>query len=101
MSERVTVQQNWQKCDNESIARTYRSRPKYWLDTEARKASREHPQPFQSESLPGLALTVLTVHEIGALSDLDNVTVRIADVAANLAVLGYRFGDEFGSSTFP
>jgi hypothetical protein len=36
----------------------------------------------------GRALTVL---EIGALSDLDNVTVRIADVTANLAVLGNRF----------
>jgi hypothetical protein len=33
----------------------------------------------------------LTVLEIGALSDLDDVTVRIADVAANLAVLGNRF----------
>jgi hypothetical protein len=36
----------------------------------------------------GRALTVL---EIGALSDLDDVTVRIADVTANLAVLGNRF----------
>jgi hypothetical protein len=31
----------------------------------------------------------LTVLEIRALSDLDDVTVRIADVAAYLAVLGY------------
>ena len=46
----------------------------------------EHPQPFRSESHPGLSLTVL---EVGALSDLDNITVRIADVAANLAILGY------------
>ena len=36
----------------------------------------------------GRALTVL---EIGALSDLDDVAVWIADVAANLAVLGNRF----------
>src|SRR5579862_6134424 len=43
----------------------------------------------------------LTVGEGSALSDLDNVTVRIADVAADLAVLGYWFGDELGSSTFP
>src|ERR1700688_3319109 len=43
----------------------------------------------------------LTVLELGALSDLDNITVRIADVAANLAVLGNRFRDELGSSTFP
>ena len=43
----------------------------------------------------------LTVGEGSALSDLDNVTVRIADVAANLAVLGDRFSDELGSSTFP
>ena len=38
---------------------------------------------------------------VGGLSDLDNVTVRIADVAANLAVLLLRLGDELGSSTFP
>src|ERR1700733_11328028 len=43
----------------------------------------------------------LTVFEIGALSDLDNVAVRIADVAANLAVFGYGLGEELGSSTFP
>src|ERR1700733_4685253 len=47
---------------------------------------------------PGRTLTVL---EGGALSDLDNIAVRIADVAANLAVLGDRRGDELGSSTFP
>ena len=41
------------------------------------------------------------LREAGALSDFDNVTVRIADVTANLAVLGYRFRDELGSSTFP
>src|SRR5271165_1157981 len=43
----------------------------------------------------------LPVLEGGALSDLDNIAVRIADVAANLAVLGYRLRDELGSSTFP
>ena len=43
----------------------------------------------------------LTVGEIGTLPDFDDVTVRIADVAANLAVLGNRLGDEVGSSTFP
>jgi len=43
----------------------------------------------------------LTVGEIGALSDFDNVTVRIADVAADLAVLGDRLGDELRASTFP
>src|SRR6516164_6740560 len=53
---------------------------------------------FKSAAHPGRALTV---REFGALSDLDNVTVRITDVAARLAVLGYRFRDEFGSSTFP
>ena len=46
----------------------------------------------------GRALTIL---EIGALSDLDNITVRIADVAARLAVLGDRLRDELRSSTFP
>ena len=47
---------------------------------------------------PGRALTV---REIGALSDLDDITVRIADVTANLAVLGNRLRDELGPSTFP
>jgi hypothetical protein len=43
----------------------------------------------------------LTVLEGGALSDLDNITVRIADVAANLAVLGDRFREKLGSPAFP
>src|ERR1700720_4787924 len=47
---------------------------------------------------PGRALTV---RELGALSDFDDITVRIADVAAYLAVLGDRLRDELGSSTFP
>src|SRR5579864_2236355 len=44
---------------------------------------------------------LLTVGERSALSDLDNVAVRIADVAAYLAVFRYWFRDEFGSPTFP
>jgi hypothetical protein len=43
----------------------------------------------------------LTVDLIGALSGLDDITVRIADAAACLAVLMDRPGDEFGSSIFP
>jgi hypothetical protein len=42
-----------------------------------------------------------TVREVGALSDLDEKSVRIADVAARLAVLGDRLRDELRSSTFP
>ena len=53
---------------------------------------------FKSASHAGRALTV---REIGALSHLDNVTIRIADVTAYLAVLGDRLGDELGASTFP
>src|SRR5580704_12242971 len=49
--------------------------------------------PFYAASRPGQALTV---REVGALSDFDDVTVRIADVAAYLAVLGNRLGDELG-----
>src|SRR4029077_13753655 len=52
----------------------------------------------ESTSYPRQALTVL---EGGALSDLDNVTVRIADVAANLAVLRDRRREELGSPAFP
>src|SRR5277367_3543791 len=43
----------------------------------------------------------LTVGEVGALSDFDNISVRIADVAAYLAILGDRRRDELGPSTFP
>ncbi len=53
---------------------------------------------LKSASHPDRALTVDLV---SALSDLDNIAVRIADVAANLAVLGYWFRDELRSSTFP
>src|SRR5690349_4255338 len=49
-----------------------------------------------------LAGRALTVSEFRlALSDLDNVTVRIADVAARLAVLVLRLRDELGTSTLP
>src|SRR5277367_6504233 len=54
--------------------------------------------PGPANSSPGQASSV---REGSALSDLDNVAVRIADVAANLAVLGDRRGNELGSSTFP
>jgi hypothetical protein len=47
---------------------------------------------------PGRALTV---GEIRTLSDFDNVTVRIADVAADLAILGNRPRDELRPSAFP
>jgi hypothetical protein len=43
----------------------------------------------------------LAVGEISTLPDFDNVTIRIADVASNLAVLGYWLGDEVCSSTLP
>ena len=43
----------------------------------------------------------LTVGKVGALSNLDDITVRIADVAADLAVLGDRLSNEFGSPAFP
>ena len=49
-------------------------------------------------SHPGRALTV---RELGALSDLDNIAVRIANVAAYLAILRDRLRDELRSSTFP
>src|SRR6202046_5689351 len=50
------------------------------------------------DAFPGRASTVL---EPGALSDFDDVTIRIADVAANLAIFGNRRREELGSSTFP
>src|SRR5579871_1292982 len=59
------------------------------------------PEPRAVPDSGPYAARALTILKVGALSDLDNVTVRIADVAANLAVLGYWLGDELGSSTFP
>ncbi len=54
-----------------------------------------HPVPA---ARPG---RVLTVREVGALSDSEDITDTITDVAARLAVLGDRLRDELGSSTFP
>src|ERR1700733_2066807 len=53
---------------------------------------------LKSASPPGQASAVRAV---GALSDLDDISVRIADVAARLAVLGNRLREELCSSTFP
>jgi hypothetical protein len=39
--------------------------------------------------------------EASALPDLDHITIRIADIAPYLAILGDRLRDEFGSPTFP
>ncbi len=49
----------------------------------------DHPSP------------ALTVCKVCALSDLDNISVRVADIAARLAVLRDRLRDELRSSTFP
>src|SRR5580700_9335198 len=44
----------------------------------------------------------LAVSEVGlALPDFNDVTIRIADIAARLAVLGDRLRDELRPSTFP
>src|ERR1700678_2498308 len=59
---------------------------------EAQRSGAESPSP---------PARVLTVGERSALPDLDDVAVGIANVAANLAVLGYWLCDELGSSTFP
>src|SRR4051794_14280764 len=44
---------------------------------------------------------VLAVGQVSALSYFDNVTIRVANVAARLAVLWDRLGDELGSPAFP
>ena len=56
-------------------------------------------KPFEAADLAGE--DSLTVLEVRALSDLDNISVRIADIAARLAVLGDRLRDELRSATFP
>lgn len=38
---------------------------------------------------------------VSALPDLDNITVRVADIAANLPGLRDRLCNEFGSPAFP
>src|ERR1051326_2446567 len=58
-----------------------------------------HPHLFMNGNVGQPA--ALTVSEVGALSYFDDIAVRIADVAAYLAVLRYRFRDELGSPTFP
>ncbi len=59
--------------------------------------------PRKIPALPGRAFMgrALTVSEVCALSDLDNISVRIADVAPGLAVLGDRRRDELRSPAFP
>ena len=70
----------------------------YWFDIGTTNATKHTSVGVKPASHPGRALTVL---EGGALSDLDDITVRIADVAARLAVLWYRFRDELSASTLP
>ena len=76
---------------------TPRRLPQIRICPGGRPQGRSLPGP-KSASHPGRALTV---GEGSALSDLDDVAVRIADVAAYLAVLGNRLRDELGPSTFP
>jgi len=58
--------------------------------------------PLQAESFANAFFgRASAVHQVGALSNLDNISVRIADVAARLAVLRDWLGDELRSSTFP
>jgi hypothetical protein len=73
----------------------------------ASKARQDHlPRPQQgamtrinmTECTTSHASTVLN---ICALTDLDDVAVGVADVAADLAVLGLRRGEELGSTTLP
>jgi hypothetical protein len=73
----------------------------YGIEHEAIDSLAVTKRRFVSVSIRAPGGRALTVGEIGALSDFDNVTVRIADVAAYLAVLGNRLRDELGSSTFP
>lgn len=61
-------------------------------------------KPFAEEKPPGVISDPRrgsTVGEIRALSDLDNISVGIADIAANFAVLGNWLRDELRSSTLP
>jgi hypothetical protein len=54
--------------------------------------------PFTAFALP--LNDRLPVGKLCALSGFDNITVRITDVAADLAILGDRFCDELGPSGF-
>src|ERR1700722_4333385 len=96
----------------------YFSRGNKYVDTErARRDDGTHPRGLLSFHLVLLSMPesrtravpiqsllrgrASAVCEVGALSDLDNISVRIADVAARLAVFGDRLRDELRSSTFP
>ena len=99
MAERLTAQRNTRKSAisnplDESINQDQSTDP----TSHPERTQEKSPQLFKSESHPGWALTVL---EIGTLSDLDNVAVRIADVAPDLAVFGYWWRNELGSPAFP
>ena len=89
--ERVTVQS---RIGNRATAMQFDQRIDWYEGIAMTLLSRKLTLAFRS----GRALTV---GQIGALPDLDNVTIRIADVAADLAVLRDRPCNELRSSTFP
>ena len=55
----------------------------------------------ESDEISVCRFRASTVCKAGALSDLDNIPVGIADVAAGLAVFGDRLCDELRPSAFP
>src|SRR5579863_8041571 len=67
----------------------------------ASTSTASYPLKSLGRSPTSCPLRDLAVLKRRALSYLDDVTVRIADVAANLAVLGNRRREELGSTAFP
>ena len=72
--------------------------PKYYPDVVRCQPLYETRQALESASHPGRELAVGLIR---ALSHFDNVAVKIADVAANLAVFRNRLRDELSASTLP
>ena len=98
MSERVTVQDKIGRRATANPSDKRVDNAEYWFDIGTTNATKHTSVGVKPASHPGRALTV---REVGALSDFDDIAVGIAHVAANLAVLGYRFCDELGASTLP
>lgn len=75
-----------------------------WISAFQDQERDKHPSVRPMSQINAKALTntaALTVRLICALSDLNDVPVRVADVATNLTVLGDWFRDELGPATLP
>ena len=91
-----------QKEANSAVRRTALKFPElidYYIRRKEDTGYEAKQQSGEKVAYPGRALTIPEFRL--ALSDLDNVAVRIANIAARLAVFVFRLCDELGPSTSP